>query len=94
MDKIPTILLIMYTILINSTQTTIVDPTTNEILFKPLGQLIPELSWATVRIRLNITDMFKETIHLCKAAKLMDKQYVRNKEKYRSEEHTSELQSQ
>jgi hypothetical protein len=64
MDKISTILLIMYTILINSTQTTIVDPTTNEILFNPLGQLIPELSWATVRIRLNITDMFKDTIHL------------------------------
>ena len=35
-----------------------IEPTTNEILFKPLGSLIPELSCATVRTKINITDMF------------------------------------
>ena len=59
-----------------------IEQTTNEILFKPLGQLIPELSWATVRIHLNISDMFKETTDLCKATKMMEREYGRNKQKY------------
>ena len=57
--------------------TTIIEPTTNEILFKPLGNLIPELSWATVRTRINITDLFKETNQLCKSAHIMENEYQR-----------------
>ena len=59
-----------------------IEPTTNEILFKPLGNLIPELSWATIRTKINITDMFKETEELCRAANIMDKEYTRMGEKY------------
>ena len=66
----------------DSSEKTVIQKTTNEILFKPLGQLIPELSWATVRIKLNITDMFKETVHLCRATNLMKKEYGRNEEQY------------
>ena len=62
--------------------TTKIEPTTNEILFKPLGNLIPELSWATIRTRINITDMFKETEELCKAAKIMDKEHIRMGNKF------------
>ena len=57
--------------------TTIIEPTTNEILFKPLGNLIPELSWATVRTRINITDLFKETNQLCKSSQIMENEYQR-----------------
>ena len=39
---------------------TTMEPTTNEILFKPLGNPIPELSWATIRTKINITDMLKK----------------------------------
>ena len=59
-----------------------IEPTTNEILFKPLGNLIPELSWATIRIKINITDMFKETEELCRAANIMEKEYTRMGDKY------------
>ena len=59
-----------------------IEPTTNEILFKPLGNLIPELSWATIRTKINITDMFKETEELCRAANIMDKEYTRMGDKY------------
>ncbi len=38
--------------------------TTNEILFRPLGTMIPELSWATLRIKLDINKMFGETEQL------------------------------
>ena len=62
--------------------TTIIEPTTNEILFKPMGNLIPELSWATVRTRINVSDLFKETNQLCKAVKVMDREYKRLGRKY------------
>ena len=52
---------------LNSLTSTKIEPTSNEILFKPLGNLIPKLSWATVRTKIDITDMFKETEELCRA---------------------------
>ena len=52
---------------VNITGATMIVKSTNEILFKPRGKLIPELSWATLRTKINITDMFKETNELCKA---------------------------
>ena len=61
-----------------------IEPTSNEILFKPLGNLIPELSWATVRTKIDISDMFKETEELCRAAMIVDKEYVRMGRKYTS----------
>ena len=61
---------------------TLIEPTANEILFKPLGYLIPELSWATIRTKINITDMFKETEELCKAANIMEKEYHRMGSKF------------
>ena len=59
-----------------------IETTNNEILFKPLGRLIPELSWATIRTKVNISDMFMETNQLCKAMKIMDKEYTRLGRKY------------
>ena len=61
-----------------------IEPTSNEILFKPLGNLIPELSWATVRTKIDISDMFKETEELCRAAIIVDKEYVRMGNKHTS----------
>ena len=78
----------VFTIIITSvisirlTATTQITPAGNEILFKPLGYLIPELSWATLRVNLNITDMLKETNELCRASKMMDKEYKRVQHKY------------
>ena len=70
---------------LNSLTSTKIEPTSNEILFKPLGNLIPELSWATVRTKIDITDMFKETEELCRAANIMDKEYTRMGDKYTGE---------
>ena len=67
---------------LNYLTSTKIEHTTNEILFKPLGNLIPELSWATIRTKINITDMFKETEELCKAANIMDKEYTRMGNKF------------
>ena len=50
-----------------------IENSTNEILFKPIGKLIPELSWNTVKTKINTTDMFKETNKLCKAVHLIKK---------------------
>ena len=65
---------------------TTIEPTTNEILFKPLGNLIPELSWATIRTKINITDMFKETEQLCRAAIILDREYLRMGNKFNGKE--------
>ena len=65
---------------------TTIEPTTNEILFKPLGNLIPELSWATIRTKINITDMFKETEQLCRAAIILDREYLRMGKKFNGKE--------
>ena len=54
-----------------------IEPTTNEILFKPLGSLIPELSWAIIRTKISITDMFKEPEEVCKASSITDKEYIK-----------------
>ena len=69
-------LLVSLQVLKSSTPTKI-EQTTNEILFKPLGNLIPELSWATIRTKIDITDMFKETEQLCRAVLIVDKEYVK-----------------
>ena len=65
---------------------TTIEPTTNKILFKPLGNLIPELSWATIRTKINITDMFKETEQLCRAAIILDREYLRMGNKFNGKE--------
>ena len=65
---------------------TTIEPTTNEILFKPLGNLITERSWATIRTKFNITDMFKETEQLCRAAIILDKEYLRMGNKFNGKE--------
>ena len=69
---------------LKSLTSTRIEPTSNEILFKPLGNLIPELSWATVRTKIDITDMFKETEELCRAAIIVDKEYVKMGNKHTS----------
>ena len=69
---------------LKSLTSTRIEPTSNEILFKPLGNLIPELSWATVRTKIDISDMFKETEELCRAAMIVDKEYVKMGRKYTS----------
>ena len=65
--KLLTILSIILLSDIEHLQTTIIEPTSNKILFKPLGSLTPELSWATIMAKINISDLFKETNQLCKA---------------------------
>ena len=67
---------------VNQLTSTRIEKTNNEILFKPLGRLIPELSWATIRTKVNISDMFIETNELCKAMQIMDKEYTRLGRKY------------
>ena len=71
---------------LRSLTSTRIEPTSNEILFKPLGNLIPELSWATIRTKINITDMFKETEQLCRAAIILDKEYLRMGNKFNGKE--------
>ena len=67
---------------LKSLTSTRIESTLNEILFKPLGNLIPELSWATIRTKIDITDMFKETEQLCRAVLIVDKEYVKMGNKY------------
>jgi len=48
--------------------------TKNEFLFLPKGKIVPELSWGTIRIKLNITTIWKDTKHLCKSYNLAKKE--------------------
>ena len=59
-----------------------IEKRSNEILFNPLGTLIPELSWATIRIHINITDSFQETNDLCKGAYIMNERHQKTIDKY------------
>ena len=79
--------LIFYGVLLRyiaSSASTIITSTSNEVLFKPLGQLIPELSWGTIRIHVNMSDIFIDTNYLCKASRLMDNEWAKMKRKYGS----------
>ena len=79
--------LIFYGVLLRyiaSIASTIITSTSNEVLFKPLGQLIPELSWGTIRIHVNMSDIFIDTNYLCKASRLMDNEWAKMKRKYGS----------
>ena len=67
---------------VNQLTSTRIEKINKEILCKPLGRLIPELSWATIRTKVNISFMFMETNQLCKAMKIMDKEYARLGRKY------------
>ena len=69
---------------LRSLTSTRIEPTSNEILFKPLGNLIPELSWATVRTKIDITYTFKESEELCRAAIIVDKEFIKMGNKYTS----------
>ena len=64
------------------THTTTITPTSNEVLFKPLGQLIPELSWGTVKVHINMSDIFTETNYICNASRLMDTEWGKMKTKH------------
>jgi len=54
-----------------------VTKTTNEFLFLPKGKIVPELSWGTIRIKLNISTIWKDTIKLCKSYNLAKKEKAR-----------------
>ena len=69
-------------IFIATTNLTTIQKAPNGVLFKPIGQLIPELSWATIRLKLNITEMFTETEELCRASYLMKREYNKIERKY------------
>ena len=69
---------------LKSLTSTKIEPTSNEIFFKPLGNLIQELSLAKVRTKIDLTDMFKETEDLCRAAIIVDKEYVKIGNNYAS----------
>ena len=43
--------ILMFLVFIYGITSTRIETTNNEILFKPLGRLIPELSWATIRTK-------------------------------------------
>ena len=58
--------LILLTI-VGSSHPTKITKTSAEIIFEPMGSIIPELSWANIRITLNLTTMFEENNNLCKA---------------------------
>ena len=52
------------------------------ILFTKVGSIIPQISWATIRIQINTTGLFEETGQICKVAKTLDKKlgsYYKNK---------------
>ena len=42
-----------------------------------MGKLIPEFSYATLHIKLNITNLFKETNELCEASKQLEEKDIR-----------------
>ena len=62
---------------LQTNQATKISKTSAEIIFEPIGKIIPELSWANIRITLNITTMFTETNDLCKAATFL-RQEIKN----------------
>ena len=76
------ITILYYLTKINNTKATTIKKTENEILFKPLGYMIPELSWATLRLKINISNMFIETNDICKAANSMQMELNKLKGKY------------
>jgi len=51
-----------------------ITKTTNEFLFLPKGKIVPELSWGTIRIKLNISTIWKDTKQLCKSYNLAKKE--------------------
>ena len=54
-------------IILQSSYSTKISKTSAEIIFEPIGNIIPELSWANIRVTLNITTMFEENNDLCRA---------------------------
>ena len=87
MKKIIWVTLIIITkILIHETnQQTKIAQTEAKVLFQPIGQIIPELSWATLRINLNISTMFTETNQLCKTSIMMKDKIKNSLEQTRKE---------
>ena len=75
-------LIAQYGITLYTSEATKIEKKSNEILFNPLGTLIPELSWATIRIHINITDSFQETNDLCKGAYIMNERHQKTINKY------------
>ena len=82
MTKIIQHLVVLYFITQYGSKATKIEKKSNGILFNPLGTLIPELSWATIRIHINITDSFQETNDLCKGAYIMNERHQKTINKY------------
>ena len=62
--------------------TTTIIPTSNEFLFKRFGQLIPELSWGTIRVHINMSYIFTATNYICNASRLLDSEWGKIKTKH------------
>lgn len=42
-----------------------ITKTNTEILFEPIGHIIPELSWANIGVKIDVNTLYNETIDLC-----------------------------
>lgn len=58
----------------HETEATKITKTNTEILFEPVGQMIPELSWANIRVKIDVTTLYNETIDLCGASMKLNKE--------------------
>ena len=52
-------------------QVTKIFRTSAELIFEPIGKIIPKILWAYTRVSFNITNMFTGTNNLCKANNLV-----------------------
>ena len=69
-----------------------ITKTQPEIIFQPIGSMIAELSFATLRIKMNLTELFEETTNLCNTQYLLhdkfDKYYkITKQNRYLERDH-------
>lgn len=48
-----------------------IERTTPQVIFQPLGKLVTQFSYGTIKIHINVTSLYDEINDLCKAAKLL-----------------------
>ena len=48
-----------------------IERTTPQVIFQPLGKLVTQFSYATIKIYINVTSLYDEVNDLCKEAKIL-----------------------
>ena len=80
-QKVFKVIIVTLSLYVTPFTTVEVKPTQESLIFKPIGHMIGTVDYATLKININVKEIFNESNNVCKINRLMD-EYIEKRLNY------------